>query len=433
MMLIGGTGYIAWYKRHVLNKIELAFQGGYDPALELATFSDGDHVEEAEHFRRKEQDMIDAIIAGRTQGSYYFLLGPKGTGKATMILDAMRKIEAEGVAILDCHPDLEVLRQRLGHAINFKYYEDSQMGLFQRRDPREGGSALDIERALNRLEKVALRYARRNKRPLVLIFSNIHLIRNTDGGRNMLLQLQQRAEAWAESVYSSDDFWPWFAMRRTANRMNAYQALQRLRSTKMKAASESAAEHDRSVYRRVLDITGGQLALLNKLAGAHDMGRAAEDMLIVEREWLESRIGLIEDCAEDQKWSSCSWLLLRELVRLRQEQEDAFKVAQSRGGIDEIADEWLHRLPLPRIPYHRARQIMMRADFIEELDTLNIIALDTHHNVMPDSMLILQAARQVIEGYGFDAKLERVRTRIDEVEGLRCQREIVVRIFALVV
>lgn len=86
-----------------------------------------------------------------------------------MILDAMRRIDAEGmsmsradgflhgadlrhsltstgVAILDCHPDLEVFRQRIGKAINFEYFEDSQTGLFQRRDPREGGPALDIER-----------------------------------------------------------------------------------------------------------------------------------------------------------------------------------------------------------------------------------------------------------------------------------------------
>ena len=63
-----------------------------------------------------------------------------------MVLDAMQAIQAEGVAMCDAHPDLEVFRLRLGKALNYEYNEDSQTGLFQRRDPREGGPALDIER-----------------------------------------------------------------------------------------------------------------------------------------------------------------------------------------------------------------------------------------------------------------------------------------------
>lgn len=64
---------------------------------------------------------------------------------------------------------------------------------------RIAGPALDIERALNKLEKVALQYSRRMGRPPVLIFNNIHFFQNDEEGRNMLLQLQQRAEAWAAS------------------------------------------------------------------------------------------------------------------------------------------------------------------------------------------------------------------------------------------
>jgi len=32
-----------------------------------------------------------------------------------------------------------------------------------------------------------------------MIFNNIHLVPNDDAGRNLLLQLQQRAEVWCES------------------------------------------------------------------------------------------------------------------------------------------------------------------------------------------------------------------------------------------
>ena len=52
---------------------------------------------------------------------------------------------------------------------------------------------------MNKLEKVALKYSQRMGRPLVLIFNNVHFFRNDDAGRDMLLQLQQHAEAWAES------------------------------------------------------------------------------------------------------------------------------------------------------------------------------------------------------------------------------------------
>ena len=55
-----------------------------------------------------------------------------------MIFDAMAACNAEGVSMCDAHPDLEVFRLRLGKALNFEYNEDTQTGLFQRRDPREG-------------------------------------------------------------------------------------------------------------------------------------------------------------------------------------------------------------------------------------------------------------------------------------------------------
>jgi hypothetical protein len=55
-----------------------------------------------------------------------------------MILDSMQANQAEGVSMCDAHPDLEVFRLRLGKALNYEYSEDSQTGLFSRRDPREG-------------------------------------------------------------------------------------------------------------------------------------------------------------------------------------------------------------------------------------------------------------------------------------------------------
>lgn len=59
-----------------------------------------------------------------------------------MIFDAMMACQADGVAICDAHPDLEVFRLRLGKALNYEYNEDTQTGLFQRRDPREGNDII---------------------------------------------------------------------------------------------------------------------------------------------------------------------------------------------------------------------------------------------------------------------------------------------------
>jgi hypothetical protein len=52
-------------------------------------------------------------------------------------------------------------------------------------------TALGFEIAMNKLEKVALRYSRKNGRPLVLIFNNVHYFDNNDEARALLQQLQQ--------------------------------------------------------------------------------------------------------------------------------------------------------------------------------------------------------------------------------------------------
>lgn len=55
-----------------------------------------------------------------------------------MIYDAMQSVNALGVVVCEAHPNLEVFRHRLGQALNYEYNEDSQTGLFYRRDPRQG-------------------------------------------------------------------------------------------------------------------------------------------------------------------------------------------------------------------------------------------------------------------------------------------------------
>ncbi|CDO78235.1 hypothetical protein BN946_scf184608.g5 [Trametes cinnabarina] len=438
--------------------IEQAFSAGYDPALELAKnaikkpadTSQASPSQELEwdlegpwtqHLRREEQDLIDRIIQGKEVGHYFILLGPK----------------AEGVAMCDAHPDLEVFRLRLGKALNYEYNEDTQTGLFQRRDPREGGGpALDIERALNKLEKVALKHAKQTGKPLILVLNNVHYFNHDDDGRNMLLQFQQRAEAWAASgknlddglqlvgisqctkraaaaanpVVSRDDFWPFFVMRKNASRMHVVSVYDLSTKDSLMAAmrmrmNARQSKESLDVLKEVVKIVGGRLTYLGKATKAPDMVAYARHMLAVEKAWLLSQIGLIPDCDDDvmdeQKWSSCSWLLLREFVRKHQQEMQRRQEAVVRG---EATAEELDTISLPRISYYECRQIMTRPDFMDELDRKNIIAIDINHDVTPDSWLILHAAEEVVGEDGFDDLLDSVRDRVDEIESLHRTREL---------
>ncbi|KAH9942198.1 uncharacterized protein BXZ73DRAFT_97617 [Epithele typhae] len=443
---------MAWYKENVLWKIEKAFAPGYDPALDLANIGIKRPKEEGtslmgdeldwdaegpwtEHLRREEQDLIDRIIHGKEVGHYFVLLGPKGTGKTTMIIDAMQAIQADGVAMCDAHPDLEVFRLRLGKALNYEFNEDTQTGLFQRRDPREAGPSLDLERALNKLEKVAIRQAKKNGKPLILVLNNIHFFKHDGDGENVLLQFQQRAEAWAASgiltmVFSTDDAWPFFVMRKNASRMHvvsvydlstkdAFTAAVRMRMNSNRPKATSSA------FREAVGLVGGRLTYLSKVTKAADMAHHARHMLAVEKGWLLSQIGLIPDCDDDvmdeQKWSSCSWLLLQEFVKRRRAQEAEMKEKIERG---EASEEDLANMPLPKISYYESRQIMTRADFMDELDRKNIISIDINHDVTPDSMLVLHAAGEVVDEEGFEDLLQGVRDRVDEIESLHRTREL---------
>ena len=62
------------------------------------------------------------------------------------------------------------------------------------------------------------------------------------------------------------------------------------------AESESTPN---SMLPEVLSIIGGRLAYMNKVARSPDMLGTAKHLLAVEKGWLLSQIGLIEDCDDD--------------------------------------------------------------------------------------------------------------------------------------
>jgi len=204
--------------------------------------------------------------------------------------------------------------------------------------------------------------------------------------------------------------------------LNNHEALQA--SLQMRLHSGKKLESPDKV-KEAISMIGGRLLFLSMISKAHDMMDMTEHLLRVEKGWLLSQVGLIEDCDDDvmdeQKWSSCTWLLLREFVKMWREQQKNVEEKISNGELETSA---LENLPLPSIPYYKCRQIMTRADFLEDLDRLNVINIDVDHKVRPDSMLILRAAMEVVEEDGFDDSLDSVRDRIDEIESLHRTREL---------
>lgn len=318
---IAGYVYHKTYKRIVLRKMEGAFEPG-DPVLDLAAIGKEVPLSPAEAdnrwVNREEQDRVDQIVRGEEVGHYHLLIGDKGTGKSSMLIEAMRKIDGDGVAMLEAHADLEIVRIRLGKALDYEFHEDYIGGYFSERGPRDSTALLDIERALNKLEKVAMLKRKERKRPLVLIINQMHLIRDDEDGKDLIELLQQRAEQWAAAnlvtmVFNSDDFWVYERLKQLATRMIVIpvkdlpkqQATAALQKYRTKYFNETLSEDQLS---RVYDRVGGRLAFLNRVAKSENMMITCQHILDSERRWLLNQCWILgadmdDDVMDQQKWA----------------------------------------------------------------------------------------------------------------------------------
>ncbi|RDL33857.1 p-loop containing nucleoside triphosphate hydrolase [Venustampulla echinocandica] len=433
----GGYMYHRFYKWLVLHKMERAFQPG-DPVLELAAI--GKEVpnsiapckeqEGDEHWiLRDEQAKIDAIVDGTDRGHYHLLIGEKGTGKSSMLLDAMKKVEGEGISMFEAHADLEIFRIRLGRALNFEFHEDYIGSYFSERGPRDSTALLDIERAFNKLEKIALLRRKTVGKPLVLIVNAFHLLRDDEDGRDLIELIQQRAEQWAASnlvtvVFNSDDYWVYERLKVLATRMEvtaiadlpksqAMSALAKYRQKYFQEAppSETLAE----VYSRV----GGRLTFLNRVAKSKDMLRTCDDIIDTERRWFLNQCWILgaemdDDVMDQQKYASAAMVLAHALV-------NAEKNLPPRPPDDDGSHN------IPKIPLHIARQIMTRADFIQQYDHINLFAITSTAHVRADSVPMQRAFRRICAEPGFEEHLEATLQRINDIESLGRTREIVAK------
>ncbi|KAL0634173.1 hypothetical protein Q9L58_006911 [Maublancomyces gigas] len=432
---LAGFGYHKYYKHLVLQKINNAFNSG-DPALNLATasleepwYNPGEGAGYIMPIRLPQQDHIDRIISGTEQGHYYLLIGEKGTGKTDMLLSAMHESEGEACSMMEAHADPEIFRLRLGKAIDFEFHEDYIGSLFSIRGPRDTTALLDIERALNKLEKVALRRRKAAGKPLIMIINSMHLLRNDDSGKDLLELLQQKAEAWAGSglvtvVFNSDDYWVYERLKQYASRMQLIsvrdlpkpRAVAALRGYRARWHKDSPSPADLDeVYTRV----GGRLAFLKKVAREQDMLAKCDEICEDEKTWLMNKCGLLgtdmdDDVMDQQKFASAAMVLVRELVRMWDEHKETH-------GID------LGEHKLPELPLYRARQVMTRAEFIQEFDHDNIFTIDCKSMVRADSVPMMNAFIEVAKENGFNEYLEDTLTRISDIESLGRTREITIK------
>ncbi|GAM84837.1 hypothetical protein ANO11243_028390 [Dothideomycetidae sp. 11243] len=415
-----GYSYNRYYKRLVIRKMENAFEPG-DPVLQLAgkestamTPADDDGSDRSHWIDRDEQVLLDDIVAGKLKGQYYLLVGEKGTGKSSMLIDAMAKINAEGCSMFEAHADLEIFRVRLGKALDFEFHEDNIGSLFSIRGPRDASALLDIERAFNKLEKVALKRRETVGRPLVIIVNSTHLLRDDADGKDLLELVQQRAEQWAAGnlatiIFNSDDYWVYERLKGYATRLHVIpvtdlprdKAEFALRKYREKYFGE---EPSLELLSEVYDRVGGRLAFLNRVAKSEDMLKTCDEICRTEKTWFLNQCGILgaemdDDVMDQQKFASAAMVLAKALVD--------------------------HQLP--EMPLHIARQTMTRADFIQSYDAINVFTIDSRANVRADSVPMMRAFREVCAQPGFDEYLQATLDRISDIESLGRTRELTIK------
>ncbi|KAM4057867.1 AAA ATPase domain-containing protein [Hirsutella rhossiliensis] len=437
-ILVLGVGFAAAgylyhksYKMLVLEKMTGAFEPG-DPVLELAAIGkDAPHAHKSadEHWvERPEQRHVDDIVSGREVGHYYLIIGDKGTGKSSMIIEAMRKVDGDGISMIEAHADLEIVRIRLGKALDYEFHEDYIGGYFSERGPRDTTALLDIERALNKLEKVAMRMLRTRRKPLIVIFNQMHLLRNDDDGRDLIELLQQRAEQWAAAnlvtmVFNSDDYWVYERFKQLATRMEVLpvtdlpkqQAITALRKYRRRYFCENPSQ---SLLEEVYDRVGGRLSFLNRVAKSKNMLAICDNIIDTEKKWLLNQCWILgsemdDDVMDQQKWAAAAMVLAQALV------DRESKMAKT---YDDVGGHIL-----PSFPFHIAQQLMTRCDFIRKLDSLNLFSITSHAEVRASSVPMHRALRDICGEPGFRQHLEYTIQRIADIESLGRTRELVAK------
>jgi len=114
-----------------------------------------------------------------------------------------------------------------------------------------------------------------------------------------------------------------------------------------------------------------------------------------------------------QKYASSAMVLVKKLVEMEDKQDTNYD--SEKGHI------------LPELELYKARQVMTRAEFIQQYDHMNIFTIDSNSNVRADSVPMQNAFREVVKEEGFDQYLEDTLQRIADIESLGRTREITIK------
>lgn len=452
--VLGLTGllYHRNYNTLVLTKMDEAFQSG-DPAYQLAlhkkTNKQSDHNETGSDdllllwVTRPQQELLDDIVSGKIQGRYYLVVGEKGTGKTTLIMEAMKKTGGSNVAVFDAHADPEIFRIRLGRALNYAYNEDYIGSLFSIRGPRETTALLDIERAFNKLEELAIQRRIRNEKPLVIIINNLHLIKENEEGVKLLELLQQKAESLSGNelvtiVFNSDDYWVYEKLKRLGTRLelvhvrdfNRRETVKVLKFIRGKFFPPSKYP-DLSLLDEqchlIYDLIGGRPQHISQVARHKDTFRACHEIIDREKTWFLNQCGLLgedmdDDVMEFGKFSTSAMLLMREFVEMDRRRMNTLISKTSPDSKDTFKDHHL-----PELPLWRSRQVMTRPDYIQQYDNLNIFTVDSDSRVRADSVPMMRAFHEIASQPHFDELLLETTERVSAIESLGRTRELVLK------
>lgn len=423
MLGLAGLMYHRYYRAHAHSKMLEAFEGEHH----CEDHRKNDISDSHDWVWRPQQDILNHVVDGQLNGRYYLLFGEKGTGKTSMLLHAIRRVHGHNVVVIDAHADPEIFRIRMGKALNFEFFEDYLGSLFSIRGPRETSALLDIERAFNTLEDVAVQRqekSKKNTKPLILIINNAHLIRDDEEGRDLIELLQQKAESLSGSglcsmIFNSDDYWLYQRLKRLGTRLdvisvgdfNREQSISALKSIRRRAFGEIL---DDETALDVYHLVGGRAQHLGSVAYQKNIIQACHSLIDREKQWFLNHCGLLGDDMDDDvmdfgKFSSAAMVLAKEMVNMSND-------------FSQDGD-----IKLPRIPLWRARQIMTRPDFIQEYDNLNLFTLDEMSRVKPDSVVMFHAFKEIVSMPGFNELLNQTLSRVDAIESLGRTRELVAK------
>ncbi|CDK24181.1 unnamed protein product [Kuraishia capsulata CBS 1993] len=432
----GGIAYHKLYKYNVLDKISAAFDEG-DRTFQLTKHKRARDDDEKQWVYRPQQDIFDDIVQGKIVGRYFLLVGEKGTGKTSTVLESIKKVNGKNCAIVDAISDPELFRIRIGTAIDFEFHEDYIGSLFSIRGPRDTTALLDIERAFHKLEEVAVRKVKQTGRPLVLVINNSHLIKDDEEGVKLVELLQQKAESLSGAglvtmIFNSDDYWLYERMKRLGTRLEVINfndlkrkdAINALKIARQRFFNETISEEMAS---QVFKLIGGRPQHISHVAGHEDVLKACNEIIDREKTWFLNQCGLLgedmdDDVMESGKFSTSAMLLMRELVEM-----DRQRVANQKAS--EKANDGLEHGEhvLPEVPLWRARQIMTRSDYIQSYDNLNIFTIDSHSRVRADSVPMMRAFHEIASQPGFDDLLNETISRVADIESLGRTREVIAK------